>query len=107
MRYIIIDPHEGVFLGTHSDPMPNGFRVMILFSRNNVFEITKAICWKTEREALRYYNTYLKEGFPEAFVATIETDKEYVDVIELVKSGYNQFTHEMVDALPMNNTSIH
>lgn len=107
MRYVIIDPEEGVFLGTHSTPVANGYRVMVLFSRNNVFEITKAVCWKTEREAMRYLSTYIKEGFPKAFVVSIDTDKEYVDVVQLIKSGYNRFTQEMMDAMPMDNTSIH
>jgi hypothetical protein len=37
----------------------------------------------------------------------IESSGQYVDVIDLIKSGYTQYTHDMVDALPMDNETIH
>lgn len=107
MRYIIIDPYEGVFLGTKSEPAPGGVKVMVLFSKNNYFDITKAVCWKTVKEAENYLSTFIKRGFPEAFVTEVDVKTDYVDVVDLVKAGYGEHAIEMFEALPMENTSIH
>jgi hypothetical protein len=107
MRYIIIDPHEGVFLGTKSEPHRNGVKVMVLFSRNNHFEITKAVCWKTIKEAEEYLTNFIGRGFPEAYVAEVNVKTDFVDIIDLVKAGYGDHAIEMFEALPMENISIH
>jgi len=108
MRYVIIDPFEGVFLGTRSDPFSNNnLKIMVLFSKHNVFEITKAASWKTRREANAYRNTYIKPMCPESFIVEIPVDTDFVDVIDLVRAGYGQFAHEMIDSIPMNNTTVH
>ena len=107
MRYIIIDPHEGVFLGTKSEPARGGVKVLVLFSRNNFLEITKAVSWKTIKEAESYLTSFISRGFPDAFVAEVYSEKDYVDVIDLAKAGYSDYTVEMFEALPMENISIH
>jgi hypothetical protein len=107
MRYIIIDPEEGIFLGTHGNPVPAGVRIVPLFSRQNLFEITKAASWSTKEEASAYLSRYLRSGCPKAFVAQIDSKQDFVDVIQIVKSGYGKYAEEMVDAIPMDNRSVH
>ena len=110
MRYIIIDPEEGVFLGTHGTPIPSqGVRIVPLFSKHNLFEITKAASFPDKKEATAYLNRYLKAVCPNAFIAPIESKhkSEFVDVIDIVKSGYGKYAEDMVDAIPMDNRSIH
>lgn len=111
MRYIIIDPEEGVFLGTHGTPIPSqGVRIVPLFSKQNIFEITKAASFPDKKEATGYLNRYLKIGFPSAFVAAVETrdsKDDFVDVIDIVKSGHGKYAEGMIAAIPMGNTSIH
>lgn len=111
MRYIIIDPEEGVFLGTHGTPIPSyGVRIVPLFSKQNVFEITKAVSFATERDAKTYLAKYLKSTCPESFVVPIDSRDakvEYVDVIDIVRAGYGKYALGMIDAMPMHNTSIH
>lgn len=111
MRYIIIDPAEGIFLGTHGSPVPaRGVRIIPLFSKENMFEITKAASWPTHEAAVSYMNRYLKQWCPSAFVvqiASVDSKQDFVDVIDIVKSGYGEYAKEMVDAIPMDNRSVH
>jgi hypothetical protein len=111
MRYIIIDPEEGVFLGTHGTPIPSqGVRIVPLFSKQNIFEITKAASFPSKTAANTYLNKYLKTSCPKAFIAPIESKDsktEFVDVIDIVKSGYGEYAEGMVEAIPMDNRSIH
>lgn len=111
MRYIIIDPEEGVFLGTHGTPIPTqGVRIVPLFSKQNSFEITKAASFPDKKEAAGYLNRYLKIYCPNAFIAPIEardSKADFVDVIDIVKSGYGKYAEDMIDAIPMDNRSIH
>lgn len=116
MKYIIIDPQEGVFLGTAKNSeldmirgVPAGVKILALFSSHNVFDITKAVSFNSKTEASEYLSTYIRRGCPNAFVAAIDVPEteEFVDVIDIIKSGYGKYTSEMVDALPMINKSIH
>ena len=107
MRYIIIDPYEGVFLGTKSEPARGGVKMMVLFSKNNYFDITKAVCWKSIHDAEEYLTKFIGTGFPEAFIGEVPVDTDYVDVVDLVKAGYGDYSIEMFEALPMENISIH
>ena len=50
---------------------------------------------------------FLIEDYPLCRIAEIHSDGQYVDVIDLIKSGFTQYTHDMVDALPMYNETIH
>lgn len=107
MRYIIIDPEEGVFLGTKDDPTRRG--VGMLFSNHNLFELTKACSWKTEKSARDYLNYYIKRHLPYAHVAPVDVsdNTEHVSVIDIIKSGYAEYCAGMIEAIPMDNTRIH
>jgi hypothetical protein len=110
MRYIIIDSEQGVFLGTHGTPTPEGVRIIPLFSKQNLFEITKAASWATQQEATGYLNRYLKYDCPKAFIAKIDSvnpKEDFVDVIQIIKSGYGRYAEGMIDAIPMDNRTVH
>lgn len=117
MKYIIIDPEEGVFLGTtgrneiiDKHNIPDDARVIALFSSHNVFDLTKAAAFHSKSDAYRYMHHYIKKRCPDAFVAEIKSDKEYspyAHVIEIVKAGYGEYVADMIDALPMDNQTIH
>jgi hypothetical protein len=110
-RYIIIDPEEGIFLGTHGTPIPSqGVKIVPLFSNMNIFEITKAASFPVKNEANTYLNKYLKSSYPKAFIAPVESKDsktEFVDVIDIIKAGYGKYAEGMVEAIPMGNRSIH
>lgn len=120
MKYIIIDPTQGVFLGTarnyDEDMEEEDFnekgpmRILALFSNHNVFDITKAVSFATKTEAQDYLRAYIRKGSPNAFVAPIETAsnfEEFVDVVDIIKSGYGEYAKEMIDAMPMQSNQIH
>lgn len=110
MRYVIIDEEMGVFLGTHRMPAPGGngiLSIMRIFSKNDMFGISRAYSFDTKREAFKYMQAFLIEDYPLCKVAEIHSDGQYVDVVDLIKSGFTQYTHDMVDALPMYNETIH
>jgi hypothetical protein len=117
MKYIIVDPEEGIFLGTAKNEeledirgIPRGVKILALFSSHNIFEITKAVGFDSAKEAQDYLDTYISRGCPKAFVAKIETGSQkhpFVDVIDIVRSGYGEYAKDMIDSIPMHNTSIH
>ena len=115
-KYVIIDPEDGVFLGTTGRDnaeafidIPRGARVIALFSGNNIFDLTKAAAFFTERDANEYMKAYIKRPSSGAFVAKVESDSKepYVDVIDLIKSGYGEYVVDMIDAIPMLSQDIH
>ena len=117
MKYIIIHPNEGIFLGTakHHEldiPMrdPTDTRLVALFSTNNVFDITKAVGFSTEKDANDYMRIHIHKSFPESFVVGVKDNDlktPYVDVIDIVKAGYGQYAWDMIDALPMPSQMDH
>lgn len=115
-KYIIIDPDDGIFLGTTGRDtaeayidVPRGARVIALFSNNNIFDLTKAAAFFTEKDAIEYMHAYIKRPHSKVFVAEVETSDKtpYADVIDIIKSGYGEHTWDMVDAIPMLNQLYH
>jgi hypothetical protein len=116
MKYIIIDPEEGIFLGTakHEDMQflprhPNDGRLIAMFSRNNLLDITKAVGFFNMEDAERYLKIYISKRCPYAFIGSVEDDTPgpYVDTIDIVKSGYGEYAWDMIDALPMPSQMDH
>lgn len=119
MKYIIIHPTEGIFLGTtknHGVDIENqkgeisSPRILALFSSNNIFDIVKAVGFFTEEDALEYRKLYIGRRFPESFIAGIQDDDDntpYVDVIDIVRSGYGEYAWGMIDALPAPSDLFH
>ena len=118
MKYMIVDPEEGIFLGTTREE-PNsmfganltkadrdyGTPRVALFSSHNIFDITKAVAFLNEKDAVKYMNTYIKKRCPGAQVVPVFSEVEnkdpYVDVVDIVKSGYGEFAWDLIDAMPM------
>jgi hypothetical protein len=100
----------GVFLGTHRMPLQGAggpINIMRIFSKNDMFGISRAYSFDTKKDAFKYMQAFLIEDYPLCKIVEIESSGQYVDVIDLIKSGYTQYTHDMVDALPMDNETIH
>lgn len=119
MKYIIVHPTEGIFLGTTKNHgldiesqsgESRDARLIALFSSNNIFDITKAVGFFTEQDALEYRKLYIGKRFPDSFVVGIDdadNSTPYVDVIDIVKSGYGQYAWDMIDALPTPSQLLH
>ena len=115
-KFVIIDPADGVFLGTTGRDaaeafidVPKGARVIALFSGNNIFDLTKAAAFFTEKDADEYMRAYIKRPTSGSFVAKVSSDSKdpYVDVVDLIKSGYGEYVEDMIDAMPMLSQNIH
>jgi len=115
-KYIIIDPEDGIFLGTTGRDtaeafidIPRSARVVALFSGNNIFDLTKAAAFLSEKDANEYMHAYIKRLGSDAFVADVESDSKdpYVDVVDIIKSGYGEYVEDMIDAMPMLTQLYH
>ena len=115
-KYIIIDPEEGIFLGTAKneeisfmDEDPTDNRLIALFSSLNPLEITKAVGFFDKTDAEEYWRIYLKRRCPRAFIAPImdNTKGPYADVVNIVKSGYGKHAWDLIDCLPMQSDLEH
>ena len=104
-RYIIIDQNRGVFLGTYTDEdvgkdsnTETTDKRYALFASNNPFYITKACSFESENMA----QSYIK-------ALPIESDEEYPDVVDIIKSGYGDHIYDMLDGLfeDMENATVH
>lgn len=116
VKHIIIDPHEGIFLGTlknhetsFMDRAPDDNRLLALFSTNNIMDITKAVAFPDKEDAYKYMFQYIKKSYPQAFVAAIKDDSlgPYVDTVAIVKAGFGEYAWDMIDALPMPSQLDH
>jgi len=105
MRYVILDHENGVFLGTHKSKIM-GPTPIPLWSSMNMFGLTKAYSFNTRLEAAAYIEAYLREH-NDIFVGSVDSESTYVDIVDLIKSGYSIFTEDMMDALPMMSEKIH
>jgi len=99
MRYAIIEEDLGFFLGA--------FQKYGVFAKTDVFGLHKAFGFDTDEEAQDFIDAYLGRDRGEWKVVGINTDDKYVDVVDLLKSGYSKYTYQMVDALPMTNFQVH
>ena len=104
-RYIIIDENRGVFLGTYTEEdigkqSSDNSKNYALFACNNPFGVTKACSFSSEEKAI----AYIQDVFPKRRWSTlspkpVESDNEYPDVVDIIKSGYSEYTYDMIDGL--------
>mgnify|MGYP005990662225 CR=1 FL=1 len=110
MRYIILDPDYGVFLGSYRDfeVDPRGVYLM-LWSSNNPMGVHKAYSFTNKNKAQGYVDTMLKFRYPKCFVGSIPVDvgDRYLDVTHLIKHGYEPYTYDMMYHMPMQNYQVH
>ena len=108
MRYILLDQDAGIFLGTHRIPLGNNeYEGFVIFSLHNPFGITKAYSFDNLKDAELYMYAFLIEEFPDIRVFEIECQNKYVDVVDLLKNGLDEFTFDMIDNIPMINDTVH
>ena len=101
-RYIIVDEELGVFLGTYNgeDLGHDDNRIYACFAANNPFALTTACSFPTKNVA----NYFIRDTFhprrrPSLNVLSVECESEFPNVVEIIKSGYEEFTHDMTEIL--------
>jgi hypothetical protein len=92
----------GVFLGTYSgqDLGADDNKMYACFAATNPFGLTTACSFPTKGVA----QTFIEETFAPArrrklSVESVETDSEFPSVVDIIKSGYLEHTHGMIDEL--------
>lgn len=107
VRYVILHDHEGVFLGTHIDHSRDIDRdddvVYVLWAQENIFSVCKAYSFERKEDAALFADTTLRRWKGTKIVGINTLDK-YVDVVDLVKDGYGNYTHDMIDCIPCSDT---
>lgn len=99
--YIAVHEKKGIYLGVIA-----GYAV---FSNTDAAFTSKAIRFQSTDEVMSFFETSLPnlyEGVTAVEVRTKETGN-YVDVVDILKSGYNNHTDTMVEALPSYSETIH
>jgi len=95
MKYAIVEERLGFFLGSYER--------YGLFAATDPSGIPKAYGFSSEKAAAKYIKEFLDPQKGNWKVVSIDTDSEdeYIDVIDLIKSGYSKYTHNMAMGLPM------
>ena len=108
MRYMIADEDFGVFLGTHmSTLIGDKNRIYAIFAKTDMFGIYKATSFDTDVDAGLYIDDFLSKGYDKLSVVPIESKEKYVCVSKIIKAGYEKYTHDMMDNMPMLSDAVH
>lgn len=114
-RYVIVDEENGVFLGTYS---PARMKMLLnieddeveqsyaLFARDNPFTVARSCSFESVSEA----QWFIYQNFGSNLELTIEPVKcssKYPDVVELIKSGLEHATFDMMDGLDYISETVH
>lgn len=121
-KYIIIEGKMGVFLGTYaladlydddeiditeiSETEYN--KSYAVFASDNPLGIPIAMSFENLNDA----EEFIKDAFKgtnnlKLMPVPIETKNHNPDVIDIIKSGYGEFTFDMMDGLPSASDQIH
>jgi hypothetical protein len=99
MRHLIIEKDLGLFLGY--------YKGLFLFAKENVLPVTKVPSYESIEEAEYYISQYLPKKNKKYGTIKVATKERYVSVVEIVKQGYTDYTHDMINYLPMLTETIH
>lgn len=99
MRYLIVEKDKGVFLGS--------VRSSFLFAKYNIFPVVKAPSFDSEASAEYYIENYLPKEDRQYGVIQIDVTDKYVSIVDIIKQGYAEYTHELIDFMPMQSEAIH
>ena len=102
----------GVFLGTYSGEdlgQLEDTKLYACFAANNPFGLTTACSFTDPRIAMDYIaDTFAPHKRSGLNIAPVESDTDYPTVIDIIKSGHADATHDMLDAMfETENPTIH
>lgn len=123
-KYIILEGNLGVFLGTYSladvynqadideldmdVPEAEFNRSYAMFARDNPLGISEALSFETLSEAEAYIqDAFGKYGDLTLMPVPVKTQNHYPDVVDIIRSGYGDFTFDMMEGLPTYSDAIH
>jgi hypothetical protein len=98
-RVVAISEDLGIFLGT-----VGGYAI---FSKDDPIGIPKAFGFSSIEEAENYFAENLPKTKKTIFFAEVEAKGKYVTCVELIKSGYDEYTKEMLENMPTASDHYH
>lgn len=99
MRYTIAEEELGFFLGSYEK--------YGVFAKTDVFGISKAFSFDTKKEAEEFLLEFLNAETKKWKILEVDAPDKYVNVVDLIKSGYDKYTHKMMDNLEVPSDAIH
>lgn len=99
MRYLIVEKEFGLFLGVYRD--------IFIFAKNCIFPIMKSPSFDTKKGAEYYIEKYFPKEYKDYLVISIKSENKYVHIVEVIKAGYKEYTHELIDFIPMQSEEVH
>jgi hypothetical protein len=108
MRYMIAEKELGLFLGTHINSIiSDKGKMFVIFAGTDIFGISKATSFDTQEDAQLYIDDFLSKRYDNLVVLPINAKEKFISVIDVIKAGYEQYTHSMMDNIPMYSEEIH
>ena len=99
MRYLIVEKELGLFLGF--------YRGIFMFAKDNIYPILKVPGFDTEEDAEYYIGRYFPKEDKQYGVISVETKTKYVSIVDVIKAGYKEHAHELIDFIPMQSEEVH
>lgn len=99
-RTIAISPEKGIFLGSVA-----GYAV---FSKTDPFGIPKAYGFDSPEDARRFFDSAMPTISNNMIFPVISTPSDdFVSCVDIIKSGYEKHTYNMIDYLDMPSNQMH
>lgn len=122
-RYILIDENLGVFLGLFSlqdfippnmilegetNMMESYSKAYAVFAAHNPFKLCRAESFASKEEAKEYIRKSFREYSDLSLMAApVKTAKQNVNLEDLIRSGYIDYTYDMLDGLEAYSDTVH
>jgi hypothetical protein len=98
-KVIVISTEKGIFLGSISN--------YAIFSKTDPIGFPKAYGFESMEEAHNFIHTAFPKSANTMFYVPILSDSDYVSVVDIIKQGYEKYTYNMMDYMPMPSEAIH
>lgn len=99
MRYLIVEKDLGLFLGVYQN--------IFIFAKDNFFPIIKSPGFNSVEDAEYYIAKYFPKENRKYGVISIDTSDKYVNVVDVLRAGYEEYVYNMIDFIPMPSGAIH
>lgn len=99
MRYIIIEKKLGVFVGQ--------FDVYAVYAKNEIFGLERVVSFADKKTAVKYIEEFLNKEDREFAIEAIDSKNKYVSIKDIIKTGFGEHTHKMMDNIEMQSLSVH
>jgi DUF438 domain-containing protein len=99
--YIAVHSDKGIYLGVIAGHA--------IFSSNNMVESTKAIRFNSKNEIMEFFRQHIPSLADKVVAIPVQTTSTtyYVDIVDIIKSGYREHTESMFANLFTDNETMH